>query len=1343
MNRFLLLASISLFFMAITITNVVAQEKPNTRWDYKPYYGTNRTSPFTQGGIITPKGEEIGCSHDEMHDRRMATDADYRRRYVATQEAVYQIVKQQLEDERNNKTSKDKHKSTILERMSSPCTTGGNSNVLTIPVVIHVMHLSGTAVGTNENISDAQIQAGIQHLNDAFRNIGSYAGGPYFTNAGIPSVDVEIQFCLASRDPNGNSTTGINRVSTSMSNLFSDDIVSGSTTQDDALKALSFWNSNNYMNVWLVNEICSSAPSTGCGTAGYAYLAGAHGQTYDGIVNEARFWGSNANNSKVHIHEVGHYLNLSHTFNDPDGSGVLTSCDNSNCLTQGDFVSDTPPDAGTTAYSCSTSQTANTCSTDANDTSPNNPFTTNVQDIYEDYMDYGFQSCQNTFTPAQKIRMRAALLGIRSSLLSSEGCIPVVSREAGITNIVNPNGTECTSPLAPIVAVKNYGTAAITSLIISYQTDGGTVATYTWTGSLAAGASTNITLPNISFATGSHTFYAYISSVNGAGADTHANNDNYCVTFLNDPVTTFPYCENFESGNLNNWSIQNPDNSATWTTYSGLNCGHGTAAFLNFYNYGAVGQQDRLVSKTLNLSSLSNAMLTFDVAYAAYASNYSDGLQVQISTDCGETFTTTIYNKSGATLSTAGSYQTSEFFPTTCPTHWRTENLNLSAYAGSTITISFTSVNAFGNNLFIDNICVKQCATLALTPSCVSGPGTGVLTPTFTSGAGGTPTYNPSTLTGLANGTYTVTVTESPIGCSATASATINCVATCPTLTAAAPVAIVSSQSSCSNCTLSGGVIAAPATSCPAGSTLQYSTDGGTNWSTTLPTYNQTTAITVLTRCNCDANNATSSPTSSVTTVPGVCTPITATATPTQPSCGLSNGSISVTPTGGTYAWTGGLSGANPTNVASGTYTVTVTLGGCSSTVSATLTTSTVLTATATPTQPSCGLSNGSISVTPTGGTYAWTGGLSGENPTNVASGTYTVTVTSGGCSATASATLNTSSGITASATPTQPTCGLSNGSISVTPTGGTYAWTGGLSGENPTNVAAGTYTVTVTLGGCSATASATLTTSTALTATATPIQPTCGLSNGSISVTPIGGTYTWTGGLSGENPTNVASGTYTVTVTSGGCSATASATLNTSTALTATATPTQPTCGLSNGSISVTPTGGTYAWTGGLSGENPTNVAAGTYTVTVTSGGCSSTASATLTTSTALTATATPTQPTCGLSNGSISVTPTGGTYAWTGGLSGENPTNVAAGTYTVTVTSGGCSATASATLKYFNSPNRHCHAYPTHLRFEQWQHIGNTNRRYLCLDRWFVGRKSNKRSFGYLYGNGYFGRM
>ncbi|MBK8472458.1 MAG: hypothetical protein IPL33_09980 [Sphingobacteriales bacterium] len=74
-----------------------------------------------------------------------------------------------------------------------------------------------------------------------------------------------------------------------------------------------------------------------------------------------------------------------------------------------------------------------------------------------------------------------------------------------------------------------------------------------------------------------------------------------------------------------------------------------------------------------------------------------------------------------------------------------------------------------------------------------------------------------------------MTVTESPSGCTATASATINCTVQCPDLSAAAPAATVSSQSTCSNCNLSGGILAAPSGTCPTGSTLQYSTDGGTS----------------------------------------------------------------------------------------------------------------------------------------------------------------------------------------------------------------------------------------------------------------------------------------------------------------------------------------------------------------------------------------------------------------------------------------------------------------------------------------------------------------------------------
>jgi len=101
---------------------------------------------------------------------------------------------------------------------------------------------------------------------------------------------------------------------------------------------------------------------------------------------------------------------------------------------------------------------------------------------------------------------------------------------------------------------------------------------------------------------------------------------------------------------------------------------------------------------------------------------------------------------------------------------------------------------------------------------------------------------------------------------------------------ATAPAATVPSESTCEadNVTLSGGVIAAPAGTCPTGSTLEYSTDGGATWSTTLPTYNQTTAVTVDTRCVCDIDATIVSATASATTIPGECT-------------GGSNCSISVT----------------------------------------------------------------------------------------------------------------------------------------------------------------------------------------------------------------------------------------------------------------------------------------------------------------------------------------------------------------------------------------------------------------------------------------------------------------
>jgi len=268
---------------------------------------------------------------------------------------------------------------------------------LFIPVVVHIVHNGGP-----ENISDAQVEAGIDDLNDAFGNTGAYNTGS--------GVDVGIRFCLAQQDPQGLPSSGITRHISTLTDVVAE-------LNDEDLKNMVRWDPLRYLNIWLVREI--STLSQGTGVAGYAYFPSSHGGPEDGIVNEAAFFGSSTDNSKVHIHEAGHYLGLYHTF---EGG-----CANNNCLTNGDRVCDTPPDASVQPVSCGNN--VNTCTTDDDDVSALNPFRPigvgglgDQNDLYRAYMDYGFQTCQNLFTAGQADRMYSALENERSSLLDSPGC---------------------------------------------------------------------------------------------------------------------------------------------------------------------------------------------------------------------------------------------------------------------------------------------------------------------------------------------------------------------------------------------------------------------------------------------------------------------------------------------------------------------------------------------------------------------------------------------------------------------------------------------------------------------------------------------------------------------------------------------------------------------------------------------------------------------------------------------------------------------------------------------------------------------------------------------------------
>jgi len=442
---------------------------------------------------------------------------------------------------------------------------------------------------------------------------------------------------------------------------------------------------------------------------------------------------------------------------------------------------------------------------------------------------------------------------------------------------------------------------------------------------------------------------------------------------------------------------------------------------------------------------------------------------------------------------------------------------------------------------------------------------------------------------------------------------------------------------------------------------------------------------------------------------------LNATTSSTNVNCfGDSTGTATVTPSGAQptvlYQWSNGKTTATASTLKAGTYTVSVSDGGgCSTTKSFTITQPTSLpSASVTPTAVSCfGGTNGAASVTGSGGTagytYAWTGGATGTSVSNLSSGSYTVTVTdSKGCTATNNFSVSQPTSLpSATVTPTAVSCfGGTNGAASVTGSGGTagytYAWTGGATGTSVSNLSSGSYTVTVTDSkGCTATKAFSVSQPTSLpSASVTPTAVSCfGGTNGAASVTGSGGTagytYAWTGGATGTSVSNLSSGSYTVTVTdSKGCTATKAFTVSQPTQITGSFNTTNAGCGVANGIVTVTASGGTagysYLWNNGQTTNTITNLSAGTYTVTITDSKNCTAANSTTVNGSALFAVSkfTVNNKCFGDNSGSASVSVSGGTpsysYVWSNGGTNNSIANVTAGTYFLTTTDGsGCAKT------------------------------------------------------------------
>lgn len=397
------------------------------------------------------------------------------------------------------------------------------------------------------------------------------------------------------------------------------------------------------------------------------------------------------------------------------------------------------------------------------------------------------------------------------------------------------------------------------------------------------------------------------------------------------------------------------------------------------------------------------------------------------------------------------------------------------------------------------------------------------------------------------------------------------------------------------------------------------------------------------------------------------------------------------------YSWSNGATTASTQNLAAGMYAVTIKdAKGNTLTLKGEISAPPPLVITESVVNPSCsGQNTGSIVLTVAGGTggyaYAWSNGSSVQNQSNLASGFYTVTVTdSTGCSAVKTIVLTNGTLISAEASFGRPTCTQTNGSIDITPMGGTapytYLWSTGATTQDLQNVAAGNYLVTITdAGGCFTRKIYTLNVNNTLSLQHLVTPTSCaGDNSGAINVSISGGTapYTiqWQDGPTTEDRSGLTVGFYQVTVTdAAGCSAQAVISVNKK-PLQVSSIVNQPTCAQGLGSISVSPIGGvppyTYVWSNGETDNAIEDLTKGNYIVVITDAtGCSETQSFFIVPPAVINVTGVINNPQCG-NEGSfaIDLSVTGGkfpyTFLWSTGSTSEDISGLSAGTYSVDIT-------------------------------------------------------------------------
>ena len=766
-------------------------------------------------------------------------------------------------------------------------------SVITIPVVVHVVYSDSAG-----DISTAQIQSQIDRMNLDYHKLNA-------DTASVPTVwksliaDCNIQFCLAQRDPNGAATTGIVRVRTSTTSFSTNDAVKyTSRGGSDA------WPAGSYLNIWVCN--------LGGGLLGYSQFPGGAAAT-DGCVILNTAFGSIGtastapyNKGRTVTHEVGHWMNLYHTWGDDNGA-----------CTGSDQVNDTPNEADAT-YGCPTYPMTDACSA----TSPGV--------MFMNYMDYTDDACMYMFTNGQNARIQAnfASGGPRASIVNSLGC-----------QSVNPG------PSPAFVANK---TSVCVGQSVNF-TDQSTGSPTSWSWSFTGGTPSTSTAQNptgiVYSAPGTYTVVLTVSNSLG----TNSLTKTAYITVLG--TTALPLKEGFQTTTFvpTGWTLSNPDNLTAWTRATNAG-GYGTStasAYFNNFSSNNRGQKDYMYTPIYDFTYANSlTKLKFDYAYQLDGiTGDNDTLQFIYSTDCGATWNS-LWKKGGSSLTTVTTTNSNTAFVPTA-TQWKSDSVSLASLAGQP-AVQFGVVNIcnYGQSIYVDNINIDTpLCNRAAAPSSVTLPtapctgATAVYTVPAVSGAtsytwsvsgtgwSGTSTTNSITLTaGTGAGTVSVTANNA---CGSSAAYTF----TAPH--GAGPAAPTSvTLPSVTPCSGASATYTVPAVS---GATSYTWTVSGTGWSGTSTTNSITlTAGTAAANVSVTANNSCASSTAytftaPVNTIPAAPTTVTL---PTPP-CANGTATYTIPAVSGATSYTWSVSGTGWSGTSS-TRAITLTAGTGSASVSVT-----------------------------------------------------------------------------------------------------------------------------------------------------------------------------------------------------------------------------------------------------------------------------------------------------------------------------------------------------------------------------------------------------------------------